>query len=50
MSWYIQRYICRFGLVSSTNIKRNMGGQVQKIQTFGALLVSVVSMEKGKET
>ena len=46
MSWYIQRYICRFGFVSSSIIKRNMGGQVLRIRTFGASLVSIFSMEK----
>ena len=50
MSWYIRRYICRFGFVSSSIINRNMGGQVQKIQTFGASLVSVSSMDKSTAT
>ena len=49
VSWYIQRNICRFLLLSSSNIKRNMGGQVKKIRTFGASLVSVVSMEKATQ-
>ena len=30
VSWYIQMNICRFWLLSSSNIKRNMGGQVKK--------------------
>ena len=45
--WTIQRYIRRFGFVCSTDIKRNMGGQVKKIRTFGASLFSVRSMQIG---
>ena len=41
MSWHIQRDICRFGLLSSSNIK------VKKIQTFEASLVSVSSLQTG---
>ena len=36
-----------FGFVCSTDIKRNMGGQVKKIRTFGASLFSVRSMQIG---
>ena len=48
MSWHIERYSARFGFVLTTYIKRNIPGQVPKIRTFEASLVSVVSMQKAR--